>query len=600
MFWEFLQKLILLILSLLGIGGGTTNQAPTQTSAIIATAEDTTSVPVTPSVTDPNAGDTHTFTIVTPPTNGAASIVANQLVYTPNANFNGADNFSFRATDQGGLSVVGTAAVTVSPVNDAPVITGAPATSVAVGAPYFFMPTTVDVDGDTPTYMISNMPAWASFDPITGAVTGTPAGYHIGTTKNVTISVTDGIETVSLPSFDISVTAIARCTDDSVFPADNTTIIRSAPCGRYGVVTTRRDFVNGVDGDVTVRYMVHSPVSDPKGIVVLLAGGNGGTGIAGNAATGEVTANGNNFLVRSAQLFAERGYRTITIDRPSNSVNFDSLQYDQYRVSSRHAQDLATVIAQENAENLDVYLVGTSRGAMSAVAQSRIAAGIAISSAVTSGGPFYLGIPTVARLQPESVGVPVHMKIHVNDGCAVSNPANAPSIFSRFTGAGAWYVNAGATNRFDSLVGGFDLTGIVSEGTLIQACDAKTFHGYLGIENAAVQDTTAWLDGLRALMQTVYAGNHKPVASSTILATTPDTPINVDLTTLTTDADNDILSYRLAFGTSSRGGTVSLAGSILTYTPPVGAIGIRDGFVYTTFDQKGGVAMGVIAVEISN
>jgi len=62
---------------------GPVNSAPTATSASITTAEDTASAPATPSVTDPDAGDTHTFTIVTPPAYGTAAVVNNRLVYTP-------------------------------------------------------------------------------------------------------------------------------------------------------------------------------------------------------------------------------------------------------------------------------------------------------------------------------------------------------------------------------------------------------------------------------------------------------------------------------------------------------------------------------------
>ncbi|WP_298433259.1 Ig-like domain-containing protein, partial [Geobacter sp.] len=76
-------------------------EAPTATSASITTLEDTASAGVTPSVSDPDPGDTHTFTILTNPAHGSATVVANQLVYTPVTNYNGPDSFTYRATDQG-------------------------------------------------------------------------------------------------------------------------------------------------------------------------------------------------------------------------------------------------------------------------------------------------------------------------------------------------------------------------------------------------------------------------------------------------------------------------------------------------------------------
>jgi VCBS repeat-containing protein len=106
----------------LDVGVTPVNDRPTATSAVITTDEDTVSAGVTPSVTDVDSGDTHTFSIVSQPANGTASVVSNQLVYTPNANYNGADSFTFRAVDSGELSVEGTADVTVLAVNDAPVV----------------------------------------------------------------------------------------------------------------------------------------------------------------------------------------------------------------------------------------------------------------------------------------------------------------------------------------------------------------------------------------------------------------------------------------------------------------------------------------------
>ena len=56
------------------------NRPPTTTSATITTGEDTPSAAVTPSVTDPDGGDAHTFAIVTQPGRGSASIVNNNII----------------------------------------------------------------------------------------------------------------------------------------------------------------------------------------------------------------------------------------------------------------------------------------------------------------------------------------------------------------------------------------------------------------------------------------------------------------------------------------------------------------------------------------
>ncbi|MCJ7500937.1 Ig-like domain-containing protein, partial [bacterium] len=59
-------------------------------------------------------GDTFTFAIVTPATSGTATVVGNQLVYTPSQDFTGSETFTFSATDSGIASVIGTASVSVN------------------------------------------------------------------------------------------------------------------------------------------------------------------------------------------------------------------------------------------------------------------------------------------------------------------------------------------------------------------------------------------------------------------------------------------------------------------------------------------------------
>ena len=97
-----------------------------------------------------------------------------------------------------------------APANRAPTISGTPATTVAAGTAYRFQPVASDPDGNSLTYSIQNQPTWASFSTSTGRLSGTPATANLGTSGRITISVTDGTATVSLPSFTIQVTAPAN------------------------------------------------------------------------------------------------------------------------------------------------------------------------------------------------------------------------------------------------------------------------------------------------------------------------------------------------------------------------------------------------------
>jgi hypothetical protein len=271
------------------------------------------------------------------------------------------------------------------------------------------------------------------------------------------------------------------CIKDS----DETTgfIITSAPCGIYGTVAPREN--------ITVRYMVHKPQGLQKGLVVLFAGGNGDTGIEGNPKTGKVTATGNNFLVRSAQLFAKYHYLAVTIDRPLVGADLIPefplpVDFDRYRTSEDHGTDIEAVISKVNRERLPVFLAGVSRGALSAVAQNKLPIGIVgilLSSPTTSKQEsydnLYIGHPDYEKLQPDFVEVPVHVLAHAMDGCKESKPEDSEILHNDF-------IHAGVNSRFDELTGGFELSD--------DPCQARTYHGFLGIENEAVKKITDRMD----------------------------------------------------------------------------------------------------------
>jgi len=98
-----------------------------------------------------------------------------------------------------GLSVPAHAA------NQAPTISGSPASWVYVGSPYSFKPTGQDPEGAKLTYQIFNKPAWATFNSGTGELSGTP--QTVGLWNSIRIRVSDGVNTSSAIWFAIRATA---------------------------------------------------------------------------------------------------------------------------------------------------------------------------------------------------------------------------------------------------------------------------------------------------------------------------------------------------------------------------------------------------------
>ena len=91
--------------------------------------------------------------------------------------------------------------------NAPPTISGSPPTAATVGALYSFTPTGADPEGATLTFAIANAPAWATFNATTGRLSGTPAAANVGAFSGISISVSDGTASASLPAFTITVGA---------------------------------------------------------------------------------------------------------------------------------------------------------------------------------------------------------------------------------------------------------------------------------------------------------------------------------------------------------------------------------------------------------
>lgn len=161
------------------------------------------------------------------------------------------------------FSIKVTAALTIS---------GSPPTQVTAGTAYSFKPTTNASSSTALTFSILNMPSWASFSASSGTLSGTPTSGQVGTYSNITISVTDGTQTSSLPAFSIKVVAAGTLT------------ISGTPSGAVNVGSTY-SFTPSVNnpGGGTLTFSIQNRPSWAN-----FNGANGqltGTPVAANAGT---------------------------------------------------------------------------------------------------------------------------------------------------------------------------------------------------------------------------------------------------------------------------------------------------------------------------
>ncbi len=209
------SKRLLLLSFILGLGSlacvhaaHAGNVAPTITGSPRATVTAGRWYSFTPTASDAN-GDKLTFGVAGLPPWAAFSRRTGQLYGRPGAADVGKSRLITIAVADGRLT--GTLAsfrITVraaTSTNAAPTISGSPPASATTASVYSFQPMAADPEGAVLTFSVLNKPVWATFDAVTGRLLGTPAATDVGTCSNVTVRVTDGTNTASLPPFSITV-----------------------------------------------------------------------------------------------------------------------------------------------------------------------------------------------------------------------------------------------------------------------------------------------------------------------------------------------------------------------------------------------------------
>ncbi|MCC2670082.1 MAG: hypothetical protein K0Q72_2553, partial [Armatimonadetes bacterium] len=182
------------------------NEAPTANPQTVTTPEDNAKAIVL-QASDPDSSPFPlVYTIVSAPTHGTLSGTAPDLLYTPAADYNGADTFTFKVFDGLADSNTATVTVNVSPVNDAPVATGHTLTTPE-DTPLNLVLDGFDVDGDALTYTIINPPVNGTLAGTDGSRIYTPAAEYTGS-DSFTFQVSDGITTSAVVTVQIVIPAV--------------------------------------------------------------------------------------------------------------------------------------------------------------------------------------------------------------------------------------------------------------------------------------------------------------------------------------------------------------------------------------------------------
>jgi len=224
--------------------------------------------------------------------------------------------------------------------------------------------------------------------------------------------------------------------------------------------------------DVTVRLLVIKANAKHSTALLLFPGADGTRHFGEKDGRFWVS---NNFLMRSAKDLAAAGYVVAAVDAPSDQSRG---MPDAFRTSPQHAKDIGKIVAylKEKHRVNSLYLVGTSKGTLSAAYLSSVMTepaidGVILTSAYSPGE--CTGIDFAAIDEPVLI---IH---HLYDECRVTPIQGAVELKEKLT----------ESPQVDLVV----VTG--GSPPVSGSCSPLSNHGFFGMEKPVIQAMKDWIAG---------------------------------------------------------------------------------------------------------
>jgi hypothetical protein len=225
-----------------------------------------------------------------------------------------------------------------------------------------------------------------------------------------------------------------------------------------------------------IRALLIKP-ADPVGSVILLAGGHGKLDIGPD---GRLGWGAGNQLVRTRAAYARAGFAVLVPDIAPDLKTRTGV-VERYRFSPPNGQDIGALVRYMRGIKPPVTVVATSRGAVSAGNALAHASGATRPDAVVLTAPMLVSVGERAPHFQMAIGndpararLPLLVVGHKKDACKYTRV----STFDQFT---AWH-----GGKVDIVV----LDGPAGTG---DPCDARSAHGFVGIDGRLVATITNWI-----------------------------------------------------------------------------------------------------------
>jgi hypothetical protein len=543
------------------------NSAPTANDGSATTDEDT-SAGITLTGGDID-GDSLTYSVVANPTNGTVSCTAASCTYTPNADYNGSDSFTFKTNDGALDSNVATISITVNAVNDDPdAVDDSASTNEDTPVSTSVLVNDTDIDGDSLTVSGSTNGSDGTVS-CTTSCTYTP-NLNFNGTDSYTYTISDGNgggDTATVSVTIIAVNDAPEANDDVASTNEDTPVstgVLANDSDVDGDSLTVAGSTNGSDGTVscTAASCTYTPNLNFNGsdsYTYTVSDGNGGS----DTATVDVTI----IAVNDAPLAdaggpysGSEGSAIGPNGGGSSDVDGDSLAY-AWSVDS-------TSCSFDDPTSVTPQLTCTDNG--------NFTVSLTVTDPSGASDTDTAGV-SVVNVAP-TIGVD-NASITVNESATAGNTGSFADVGDDDVVISA---SVGSVTQTDQKDGNWTWSFVSTDGP---------------DETQTVTITATDADG--ASTSTTFALtvlNVPPVAGDDSGTTAEDTAVTTSVLANDTDVGFDALS--VTGSSNGSNGTVSCDATSCTYAPSANFNG-TDSYTYTVSDEDGAEDTGEVVITVT-
>jgi gliding motility-associated-like protein len=531
------------------------NDAPVALNQNLTINEDATT-PITLTGSDAE-GSALTYSIAGSPSHGTISGSGPNISYTPDLNYNGTDNFTFKVNDGNLDSTPATISITINAVNDAPVANNL-TVAYDLNTPVAVTLTGFDPDPNTLTYIVLTSPAGGVLSGTAPALTYTPnPGFNATTT--FTFKINDGTTDSNVGTVTLNLRPLTNQT----------------PVANSQTVMVTEDVAQGISLDASD--------ADGNPLTYVIISGPAHGSLTGTGANRTYTPSLNyfgpdeiQFKVNDLTIDSSPGIITIQVD-PVNDAPVANAQ--SVTLNEDASLPITLTGSDVEASTLTYSIVtGPTHGVLSGTAPN-VTYTPASNYFGADGFSFKVNDGTTAsNLATVSISVnavndtPVadSQNLNTNENTQLSITLTASDLDG----------NALSYSIVQSLSGSGSLSGTApnltyTPGLNFNGSETFTFKVFDGTSNS--NEATISID--------VLAVNNAPIANSQSKSTSEDTPLAITLTG--SDVDGDALN--LVIQAQPGHGTLSGTAPNIIYTPAANYNGtdfftfiVNDGTVNST------------------